>query len=209
MEKLFETKYGYFTGDGKEYVITRPDTPKPWSNCISNGDYGLVIAQTGSGYSFRGNSNLCRINYWIQDLVKDDYGKYIYIRDNKTGKVWSVGWKPTCVKFKKYEVRNGMGYTVITSVANGVEARMRVFVQKNEPLEIWKVTLKDISGKKRDLSLFTYFELCLGNPNAVHREYHKTFIGTQYDKTLGALFADKRREVNRKIDLLGERFPCS
>ena len=27
--RKFESKYGYFTPDGREYVITRPDTPKP------------------------------------------------------------------------------------------------------------------------------------------------------------------------------------
>ena len=43
----FKTKYGYFTDDGKEFVITRPDTPRPWINIMSNGEYGLVVSQTG------------------------------------------------------------------------------------------------------------------------------------------------------------------
>ncbi|MDD5680292.1 MAG: glycosyl transferase family 36 [Candidatus Omnitrophica bacterium] len=210
MKKLFETKYGYFTGDGREYVITRPDTPRPWINAISNGDYGLVISQTGSGYSFRSNSNLCRINTWIQDIIKDDYGKYIYVRDNDSKKIWSVGWKPVHPKFTKYEVRNGMGYTVITSEINGIESEMLIFVPLDEPAEIWKITLRNKTNRKRNLSLFTYFELCLGNPSAVHREYHKTFIGTKYDKSLGAMFADKRREVNRKIsDKDLSEWPCN
>ena len=210
MKKLFKTKYGYFTQDGKEYVITRPDTPRPWINVISNGDYGTVISQTGSGYSFRGNSNLCRINTWLQDLIKDDYGKFVYIRDNGSGKIWSCGWKPTHPKFASYEVRHGIGYTVIRNRINGIETEMLQFVPANEPAEIWKVTLQNKTNKKKALSLFTYFELCLGNAAAVQREYHKTFIGTQYDSKLGALFADKRREVNRKIDdkHLGE-WPCN
>ena len=33
----FKSEYGYFTEDGREYVITRTDTPKPWVNVISNG----------------------------------------------------------------------------------------------------------------------------------------------------------------------------
>lgn len=200
MKKLFKTKYGYFTHDGKEYVITRPDTPRPWINVISNGDYGTVISQTGSGYSFRGNSNLCRINTWLQDLIKDDYGKFVYIRDNDSKRIWSAGWKPTCAKFATYEVRHGIGYTVIKNTINGIETEMLQFVPMNEPAEVWKITLRNKTNRKRVLSLFTYFELCLGSPTAVHREYHKTFIGTQYDGKLGALFADKRREVNKKID---------
>lgn len=200
MGQLFKTKYGYFTQDGKEYVIIRPDTPRPWINVISNGDYGMVISQTGSGYSFRGNSNLCRINTWIQDIIKDDYGKFIYIRDNGSKKIWSVGWKPTLAKFAKYEVRHGIGYSVIRNRINDIETEMLQFVSVDEPMEIWRVTIRNKTNQKKDLSLFTYFELCLGNPALVHREYHKTFIGTQYDDNLGALFADKRREANRKID---------
>lgn len=211
MKKLFKTKYGYFAKDGKEYVITRPDTPKPWVNIISNGDYGTIISQTGSGYSFRGNSYLCQINTWIQDLIKDDHGKFIYIRDNDSNKIWSAGWKPTCAKFAKYEVRHGVGYTVIQNRINGVETETLQFVPATEPVEIWRVTLRNKTNKRRNLSLFTYFELCMGAPTSViHREYHKTFIGTQYDDKLGALFADKRREVNREIDDKHLReWPCN
>jgi len=210
MKKLFKTKYGYFTGDGREYVITRPDTPRPWVNVISNGDYGTVISQTGSGYSFRGNSNLCRINTWVQDLIKDDYGKFVYIRDNASKKIWSATWKPTCARFDHYEVRHGIGYTVFKNSVNGIETETLQFVSPGEPVEIWRLRIKNKTGRKRSISLFSYFELCLGSPNAVHREYHKTFIGTRYDAKLGALFADKRREVNRKIsDKDLSEWPCS
>src|SRR3989338_4588424 len=84
-ERKFESAYGYFTADGREYVITRPDTPRPWVNVICNGDYGLVETQTGSGFSWRDNSNLSRVTRWDQDLIRDSWGKYIYIRDNDTG----------------------------------------------------------------------------------------------------------------------------
>ena len=45
----FQTDYGYFTDDGLQYVITRPDTPMPWVNVVPNGDDGLVLARAGSG----------------------------------------------------------------------------------------------------------------------------------------------------------------
>ena len=48
----FSTKYGHFSDDGNEYIINTNQTPKPWINVISNGDYGLVISQTGGGFSW-------------------------------------------------------------------------------------------------------------------------------------------------------------
>ncbi|HEX9091954.1 MAG TPA: hypothetical protein VF831_10715, partial [Anaerolineales bacterium] len=77
---LFQTVYGYFDRDNREYVITRPDTPQPWINVISNGDYGMILSQAGSGYSWRTHASLNRITRWEQDLIRDAWGKYLYLR---------------------------------------------------------------------------------------------------------------------------------
>jgi len=45
-------KFGYFDDEKKEYVITRPDTPVPWINYLSNGKYCSMVSNTGGGYSF-------------------------------------------------------------------------------------------------------------------------------------------------------------
>ncbi len=57
----FQTDYGYFSDEGDEYIVTRPDTPMPWINVIANEDYGLVLSQAGSGYSWRTHASLNRI----------------------------------------------------------------------------------------------------------------------------------------------------
>ena len=75
---LFKTKYGYFTDDGKEFVITTPRTPKPWINIICNGDFGTTISQTGSGYTWKTHASLNRITRWEQDLIKDEWGRVQY-----------------------------------------------------------------------------------------------------------------------------------
>ena len=67
---------GGFSADGREYVITRPDTPKPWVNVICPGDYGAVISQAGSGYSWKSHATYNRLTRWEQDLVRDEWGKY-------------------------------------------------------------------------------------------------------------------------------------
>lgn len=186
--KLFPTKYGYFTPNGDEYVITTPRTPRPWINVISNGDYGLVVSQTGSGYSWRTHAQLSRITRWEQDLIRDEWGKYIYLREGN--RIWSAGWKPVCVEPDRYSCRHGVGYTVITSSNFGIETELFLFVPNDEPLEIWRLTIRNRSRKKRTLQLFTYFEWCLGQSPDWHREFHKCFIETTYEN--GALFATKR-----------------
>lgn len=190
--KKLQNKYGYFTGDGKEYVITRPDTPRPWVNVLSNGDYGTVVSQTGGSFSWRENSNLSRITRWEQDLIKDEWGSYVYLRDNDTKKFWSLTWKPTCPNFDFFEVRYGTGYAVHTSELNGIRAEKTTFVALKDPVEIWKIRLTNKTNKKRSIGLYSYFEWCLGNSGDTHREFHKTFIETNPNKALNALYGYKR-----------------
>ncbi|MDD5217715.1 MAG: glycosyl transferase family 36 [Candidatus Omnitrophica bacterium] len=190
--RKFESKYGYFTADGREYVITRPDTPRPWVNVICNGDYGLIETQTGSGFSWRDNSNLSRITRWDQDLIRDSWGKYIYLRDRDTEKFWSATWKPCCPEFDFFQVRHGQGYSILTSSLYGIKCEKTIFVDIEDPVEVWKLVVTNETDKKRRLSVFTYFDWCLGNWADTHREFHKTFIETSIDRKNGAIFGLKR-----------------
>src|SRR5207247_2729579 len=143
---------GYFSSDGKEYVITTPRTPRPWINVISNGDYGIAVSQTGSGYSWRTHAQLNRLTRWDQDLIKDECGKYIYIRDEK-GNVWSAGWKPVCSTPSSYRCRHGIGYSIIESLNFGIETELLIFVPNDDPVEIWQLTIRNRTRSKRVLSI--------------------------------------------------------
>ena len=44
--------YVYFDNKNKEYVITRPDTPLPWINYLSNGKYCAMVSNTGGDIVF-------------------------------------------------------------------------------------------------------------------------------------------------------------
>ncbi|HXX62198.1 MAG TPA: glycosyl transferase family 36, partial [Bacteroidota bacterium] len=108
--KRFKTRYGAFSADGREYHIHTPRTPRPWINVISNGDYGLTLSQTGGGYSWRGHAQLNRLTRWEQDLIADEWGKHLYIRDERDN-LWSACWKPVCAEPDAYLCRHGIGYS--------------------------------------------------------------------------------------------------
>lgn len=187
----WKTRYGHFSPDAKEYVITDVRTPRPWINVISNGDFGFTVSQTGSGYSWRTHAQLNRITRWEQDLIKDEWGKYIYLRDEK-GNVWSAGWKPVCAQPDSYRCRHGIGYSIIESSNHGIDTDLTMFVPVDEPLEIWRLTVRNSTRRRRVIDLFTYFEWGLGHAPDWHREFHKSFIETDYDPRAHAMFATKR-----------------
>jgi cellobiose phosphorylase len=190
--KRYKTKYGSFSEDGREYVISTPETPRPWTNILTNGDYGAIVSQTGSGYSWRTNAQLNRISRWEQDLIKDEWGKYIYIRDDESEKIWSAGWKPTCAEPDAYQCRHGIGYTAIESLNHGIQSELLMFVPNGVPLEVLKVKLVNRTKQVRRLSLFSYLEWNLGAAPDWHREFHKCFIHTKYEPAANAVIATKR-----------------
>lgn len=191
MEK-FETKYGYFSEDGSEYIIKTFQTPKPWINVLTNGRYGLVISQAGGGFSWLEHSEFNRLNRWHQDLIKDDWGKYFYFKNNNTGEIFSPTWMPVKANPKFFKCTFGLGYAKFISEFNGIIITLTVFVPLNDELEIWNFNVENKTDNDLELSVYTYFEWCLGSSADHHREFHKTFIETRFDESLNAMTATKR-----------------
>lgn len=189
--KLFENEYGYFSGDGKEYIITTPKTPRPWANIISNGDYAFMVSQTGGGYSWRGNSVENRITRSYQDVIKDNWGKYIYVRDDETKEFWSAAWKPVCKESQEYKVTHGVGYSTIEQKYSKICTALTMYAVPGAPMEIWKLKITNEDNKQRELSLMSYFEWCLGVAPDENREFQKIFIDNQFDKETNGFLATK------------------
>jgi cellobiose phosphorylase len=191
MNKKFENPYGHFAEGGREYVIDTPLTPRPWGNVISNGDYGMMISQTGSGYSWRGNAGQNRITRSFQDLIKDNWGKYLYIRDLKRHSYWSAAYKPVMHPYQRYQVIHGLGYSRLIQQVEDIESVLTVFVAPDAPVEVLQLTLTNHSGETRELDVTSYAEWLLGFAPDEHREFHKLFIETAADVAGQAVFARK------------------
>jgi cellobiose phosphorylase len=187
----FENAYGYFSEDGKEYVITTPITPRPWGNVISNGDYGMMVSQTGSGYSWRGNAGQNRITRSFQDLIKDNWGKYFYIRDVQRNVYWSAAYKPVMHPYECYSAVHGIGYSKFIQQIEGIESELTVFVCVKDPVEVFRLTLTNRGSEIRELDVTSYIEWLLGFAPDEHREFHKLFIETSADAAAKTLYARK------------------
>jgi len=190
--KKYETKYGYFSEDGNEYIIKTPHTPKPWINVLSNGHYGLTISQTGGGFSWLEHSEFNRLNRWHQDLVQDNWGKYIYLKDAESGEVWNPTWLPSRTELDDYQCAHGFGYTRFTAEYKGIRSIFTIFIPLDKSLEIWDIRIENLSNKTRQITMVTYLEWCLGSSADHHREFHKTFIETKLDRVRNSVLATKR-----------------
>ena len=58
---------------------------------LSNGSYGVMITESGAGYSTWRKFDISR---WREDATRDCWGQFCYVRDLDTGQRWSVGRQP-------------------------------------------------------------------------------------------------------------------
>jgi cellobiose phosphorylase len=176
-------RFGRFDNENREYVITEPDTPLPWINYLGESEYCALISQTAGGYSFYRDPRENRIlRYRYDNIPFDSNGRYLYIRDDETGKFFSPTWAPTYSKLDKYECRHGMGYTVISSECMGIETKITYFVPIGENLEVWKVEIRNPHslpagrhGAIRNISLFSFVEFCLWDAVGDSTNFQRTW----------------------------------
>ena len=179
--------YGGFSSDGREYVIQLKDKenlPAPWVNVLSNPNFGCVVSESGSSYTWRNNAQQFRLTPWENDPVCDSSGEAFYLRDEESGKYWSPSPWP-CRGKGNYTIQHGFGYSIFKHQECDIESQLTVFVAKDEPLKFWKFKLFNHSKHQRHLSITGYVEWVLGDL----RPKHAMHIATKTDRNTGAIFA--------------------
>jgi len=162
LEREAAVRFGHFDDSNREYVITRPDTPLPWINYLGCQRYFGIISNTAGGYSFYRDARLRRLTrYRYNNVPTDCGGRYIYIRDEESGRFWSPSWQPTRHDAEGYSCRHGLGYTIVGSACEGIGARTRYFVPLDEDLEIWQLTVTNRRAAPARISVFASIEFCL------------------------------------------------
>ncbi len=155
-------KYGYFNDADREYVITRPDTPYPWINYLGSEDFFSLMSNTSGGYCFYRDARMLRLTrYRYNNVPTDAGGRYFYINDD--GFVWTPGWMPVKAAYDTYECRHGMGYTTINSSAGGLFVSQTSFVPLGDTCEVHRLKIRNDSGAKKEIRLFSFVEFCLWN----------------------------------------------
>jgi cellobiose phosphorylase len=184
---IFFNGLGGFTKDGREYIIRLAPgevTPVPWSNVIANHNFGTVISESGSAYTWSENSQQFRLTPWYNDPVSDRSGEAIYIRDETSGEFWSPSALPARGK-TPYTCRHGFGYSVFEHKEFGIASEMWVYVAMDAPVKFCRLVVRNESGISRQLSLTCYIEPVLGDM----RSKTGMHVVTEIDPKTGALFS--------------------
>jgi cellobiose phosphorylase len=183
--------YGGFTRDGREYVITLEagrHTPRPWSNVLANANFGSLVSDEGSGFTWFGNSQSNRLTAWSNDPISNPAGEAIYIYDPDLNAIWT----PNALPIREndpYRTRHGQGYTVCEHNSHAIDQHLTTFVPVDDngglPVRVQTLKLTNCSSRRRTLTVTSYAEWTLG----ADRETCQQNVVTTWDLESHSIFA--------------------
>ncbi len=178
---------GGFAERGREYVITLAEglrTPAPWINVIANPSFGFLVSESGSGYTWSGNSRENQLTPWSNDPVTDQPGEAIYIRDEDTGVLWSPTALPVRDEASCYIARHGQGYSRFQNGSQGILTELLQYVPIQDQIKISRLVLQNRSARTRHLSVTAFAEWVLGSSRSTTAPH----LITELDAKTKALF---------------------
>jgi cyclic beta-1,2-glucan synthetase len=171
--------------------ITSPHGPVPRTHLLSNGHYAVMITAAGSGYSRWRDLAVTR---WREDVTRDAYGQYVFLRDADGGEVWSAGYQPSAVEADSYEAVFSEDRAEIRRRDGSIATMLEVVVSPEDDAEVRRVTLTNLGRRTRHIELTSYAEVVLAPPaaDAAHPVFSNLFVHTEADPGLSALLATRR-----------------
>jgi len=140
-------------------------TPAPWCNILASHSFGTLVSESGSMCTWWGNSSENRLTPWSNDPVLDQTSEAIYIRDEETGKSWSLTPHPRADD-APYRVTHAIGQTLFEHNSHGLEQQLRVFVDPEHPVKFLRIRLANRWPRVRRLTVTFAVEWLLGNSHS-------------------------------------------
>jgi len=183
-------------------IYESADLDTPRTQLLSNGTYSVMITTAGSGYSQCEDNAVTR---WREDVTRDNWGAFIYLRDVRSGAVWSAGHQPVRRKAQAYHVAFSEDKADFRRVDSGISTRMEVVVSAEDNAEVRRISLTNHSSRTREIELTSYAEVVLASPNAdaAHQAFSNLFIETEFIAGENALLAHRRQRSSDERPIWG------
>ena len=149
------------------------------------------MTNAGGGFSRCGDLAVTR---WRADSTLDAYGQFLFVRDRRSGAVWSAGHQPTCRRADAYEVTFALDKVDLRRIDDGIETLLEITVVPDQDVEVRRVTLTNTGTRTRHLDVTSYTEIVL-NPHAAdlaHPAFGKLFLETEWLPDYAALLCRRR-----------------
>ncbi|HUM17088.1 MAG TPA: glucoamylase family protein [Candidatus Nitrosotalea sp.] len=171
--------------------FTTPHGATPRTHLLSNGRYAVMLTTAGSGYSRFGGLAVTR---WREDVTRDSYGTYLFLRDVQSGAVWSAGYQPSGAEPDTYGATFAEDRAEFRRRDGAITTTLEVLVSPEDDAELRRVSITNLGSQAREIEVTSYAELVLAPPaaDAAHPVFSSLFVQTEAVADLGALLATRR-----------------
>ncbi len=107
-------------------------------------------------------------------------GRFVYVRDDDSGALWSAPWAPTRVepdRFRFTVAEDALSWSV---ERDGIRVDLELRIPADDAIELWTVTVTNESSRARNISLYPCFTI--GYMSWMNQS-------AEYDAELGAIVA--------------------
>ncbi|MCO5386729.1 MAG: hypothetical protein NHB14_14235 [Desulfosporosinus sp.] len=170
-------------------LLNTVNSPIPIAHCISNGQYSVMMTNSGSGFSRY--KNIC-VSRWREDVTQDAWGMYFYIHNLNSGDVWSATYQPCKNSGEDYKVTYAPDQVEYCRKDGNITTHTEVVVSPEDQAEMRRISLTNHSKHDRIVEVTSYFEVVLArqSEDLAHPAFGNLFIQTEFDHE--ALLASRR-----------------
>jgi cyclic beta-1,2-glucan synthetase len=154
------------------------DTPVPATHFLSNGRYSVMVTNGGGGYSRCAGVAITR---YREDLTRDCWGTFFYVRDVESGETFSAPYNPRPGKPDEYRVTFAPDKAEYRRLDGELETRVEVTVSPEDDVEVRRLAFTNHGKDSRKLEVTSYFEIALTDQGAdqAHKSFSNLFVQTE------------------------------
>ena len=166
-------------------------TGVPHTQFLSNGRYLTSLTNAGGGTSVWNGLTVTR---WRRDPTRDADGQFLYLRDVRSGDVWSATAQPTGRTPDDYTVTFRTERARVARRDGDISTVLDVAVSAEDDVEVRRLTVRNHGARVREIDVTSYAELVLADAAAdlSHPAFGKLFIETEVLHESQALLAHRR-----------------
>jgi cellobiose phosphorylase len=166
-------------------------TAVPATHFLSNGSYSVMVTNAGGGYSRWRDREVTR---YREDITRDCWGTFIYLRDVADGRVWSATLQPTLTEPDEYHVTFSADKAEFRRTDAGIETHTEVHVSPEDDAEVRRVTVTNHRREPISIEVTSYFEVTMAPRGAdgAHKSFSNLFVETSLLPEAEALLFTRR-----------------
>lgn len=162
---------------------------------LSNGRYSVALRASGAGVSrWHAQNRTYNITRWRDDLLRDEYGTFIYLRTEGQARASSLTYHPAPNPDWHYSAMFLADRVQFDAMSNDLEVTTSVLVSPEDDTEIRTVTLHNLSTATVTLEVISCLEAVLTDPRAdeAHPAFSNLFVQTGWHPEWRALILSRK-----------------